>query len=74
MTRRMYQLVFASVLVGLSLTGIACGGSKEADQPSNAPVGKPANGEVAPTAAGGAMTDGGSQKMSGDGQTVPRSK
>jgi hypothetical protein len=50
MTRRVYQIVLVNLLVGLSLTGIACGGSKEADQKSNAPVGVPRTGEAPPTA------------------------
>jgi hypothetical protein len=70
MTRRMMHLSCASLLVGLSLTGIACGGSKT-EEASNAPAAKPADGEGGPVKAGGAISEG-ATKMSEEGTKVDR--
>lgn len=71
MTRRISPLVFVAALAGLCLTGIACGGSKTEDQPSNAPVGKPAEGQSGPVAAG-LTNEGGSSKVNEESVKVPR--
>lgn len=71
MTRRISRMLCGGVLVGLSLTGIACGGSKP-EENSNAPVGKPPEGSSGPTQAGGAMSSEGPSKMSDQGTAVQR--
>ena len=71
MTRRIMYPALASLLAGMCLSSIGCGGSKPPET-SNAPVGKPAEGQPAPVQAGSAVSDGGTPKMSEEGATVPR--
>jgi len=71
MSRRLYRPVFAGLLLGLSLSGLACGG-KEADQPSNAPVGQPPAGQSGPVQATGAMGGDGATKLPDGGTAAPR--
>ncbi|MCW3051914.1 MAG: hypothetical protein JWN14_1084 [Chthonomonadales bacterium] len=62
MARRMYRGLFVGALVGLSLTGIACGGSKQ-EETSNAPVGKPTEGAPGPVEASSSAALGGATKL-----------
>lgn len=71
MTRRISHILFAGLLIGLSLIGIACGGTKQ-EETSNAPVGKPPEGSSGPVQAGGAMASEGPTRLSDQGTAVPR--
>jgi len=71
MARRIHRALFVGALVGLSLTGIACRGSKQ-DETSNAPIGKPPEGSPGPVEASSSAALGGATKLGEQNISVPK--